>query len=125
MYDLRSPLTRVSGFRAVGVVCGLKESGQPDLALVMAEQPCVAAAVFTENVFKAAPVLYDLDLLERTEMLQAVVINAGNANAITGKQGSRDAQEMARLTEAAGGLPADSAFVMSTGVIGHQLRKRL
>ena len=122
MTQSNSSLTRVPGFRAVGVTCGLKESGQPDLALVLADAPCSAAAVFTTNVFKAAPVLYDMALLERSQgRLQAVVTNAGNANAVTGEQGQRDAEQMARLTEMACGLPADSAFVMSTGVIGHHL----
>ncbi|MBN1221394.1 MAG: bifunctional glutamate N-acetyltransferase/amino-acid acetyltransferase ArgJ [Anaerolineae bacterium] len=121
MTDTKSPLVCVPGFRAVGVFCGLKKSGQPDLALVLADRPCVAAAMFTANLFKAAPVLYDLELLKRTKKLQAVVINAGNANAITGEQGLRDAEQMARLTETACNLPADSAFVMSTGVIGHKL----
>lgn len=117
-----SPLTQVPGFRAVGVTCGLKQSGQPDLALLLAGQPCSAAAVFTMNAFKAAPVLYDMDLLARNGgRLQAVVVNAGNANAVTGAQGLRDAGQMARLTEQVCGLPADSAFVMSTGVIGHPL----
>jgi glutamate N-acetyltransferase/amino-acid N-acetyltransferase len=104
------------------VACGLKQSGDPDLALIVAEQPCVAAAVFTTNRFKAAPVLYDQALLARTGgRLQAVIINAGNANAITGTPGLQDAEQMARLAEAACGLPPDSVFVMSTGVIGHRL----
>ncbi len=117
-----SPLTRVAGFRAVGVACGLKESGRPDLALVLSDRPCSAAAVFTVNTIKAAPVLYDMALLERSGgRLQGVVINAGNANAVTGQQGLRDAQQMARLAEAACGLAEDSVFVMSTGVIGHKM----
>ncbi len=117
-----SSLTRVPGFRAVGVTCGLKESGNPDLALVLAGQPCAAAAVFTTIAFKAAPVLYDIALLEKTGgQVQAAIINAGNANAITGQQGLRDAEQMARLTEAACGLTADSVFVMSTGIIGHKM----
>ncbi len=116
-----SPLTRVPGFRAVGLPCGLKQSGQPDLALLVAAQPCTAAALFTTNAFKAAPVLYDMALLERTKTLQAVVVNAGNANAVTGAQGLRDAERMARLTEQICGLPVDSTFVMSTGIIGHSL----
>lgn len=117
-----SPLTRVAGFRAVGVACGLKESGRPDLALVLSDRPCSAAAVFTANTIKAAPVLYDMALLERSGgRLQGVVINAGNANAVTGQQGLRDAQQMARLAEAACGLAEDSVFVMSTGVIGHKM----
>ena len=99
MTESKCPLTRVLGFRAVGVACGLKQSGQSDLALVLAERPCVAAAVFTNNIFKAAPVLYDMALLERTKgTLQAIVINAGNANAITGAYGLRDAEQKARFT---------------------------
>ncbi len=115
-------LTRVPGFRAVGVTCGLKQSGNPDMALVLAPHLCGAAAVFTTNAFKAAPVLYDMALLERTGgQIQAVLINAGNANAVTGAQGWRDAEQMARLTEQVCGLPADRVFVMSTGVIGQKL----
>jgi len=122
MTEKTSVLTRVSGFRAIGVACGIKASGKPDLALIVGAQPCTAAAVFTTNAFKAAPVLYDMALLERTGgKLQGVVINAGNANAVTGKQGLHDAEQMARLTEATCELPADSIFVMSTGVIGQKL----
>lgn len=117
-----SSLVSVPGFRAVGVTCGLKQSGQPDLALVLADRPCAAAAVFTTNAFKAAPVLYDQALLQRTGgSLQAVVINAGNANAVTGVQGLRDAEQTARWTEQICGLPEDTVFVMSTGIIGHKL----
>jgi glutamate N-acetyltransferase/amino-acid N-acetyltransferase len=122
MITSKSCLTRVPGFRAVGVTCGLKQSGQPDLALVLARQSCTAAALFTTNAFKAAPVLYDLALLEQTDRkLQAVLINAGNANAITGAQGLRDAEQMARATEHACALPRDSVFIMSTGVIGQKM----
>lgn len=122
MTESFSAITKVPGFRAVGVTCGLKQSGKPDLALVLAPDLCSAAAVFTTNAFKAAPVLYDLALLKRSRSrLQAVVINAGNANAVTGEQGLKDAEQMARLTELACRLPPDSVFVMSTGVIGHKL----
>ena len=122
MTETISPIACVPGFRAVGVTCGLKQSGKPDLALVLAAGPCSAAAVFTTNAFKAAPVLYDISLLAKAGgKLQAVVINAGNANAVTGQQGLQAAEQMARLTESACKLPPDSVFVMSTGVIGHQL----
>jgi glutamate N-acetyltransferase/amino-acid N-acetyltransferase len=122
MSQSKSPLVRVPGFRAVGAICGLKQSGKPDLALVLANRPCAAAAVFTANAFKAAPVLYDQALLQRTRgRVQAVVINAGNANAITGAQGLHDAEQMARWTEQGCGLPEDSVFVMSTGVIGQKM----
>jgi glutamate N-acetyltransferase/amino-acid N-acetyltransferase len=117
-------VTRVPGFRAAAVACGLKTSGQPDLVLVACDRPATAAAMLTANAFKAAPVLYDGTLLSRSHkaiQIQAVVINAGNANACTGERGLRDAERMARLAESALGLPADSALVMSTGVIGHPM----
>ncbi len=115
-------VTRVPGFQAAGVACGLKESSDPDLALVVCDRPATAAAMFTANAFKAAPVIYDLELLSRSHRtIQATVINAGNANACTGAQGLHDAEQMARLTEAALDLPADSVFVMSTGIIGHPM----
>lgn len=115
-------ITRVPGFLAAGVSCGLKESGALDLALIKAERPCAAAAVFTTNAFKAAPVLFDQALLARSNStLQAVVINAGIANACTGEQGLRDAEAMARLAAEALDLPGDRVFVMSTGVIGQGL----
>jgi glutamate N-acetyltransferase/amino-acid N-acetyltransferase len=116
-------ITRVPGFQAAGVACGLKTSGQPDLALVVCQRPAVAAALFTTNAFQAAPVLYDRALLaagsDRT--IQAILINAGNANACTGQQGLRDAERMARLAEQALELPPGSAFIMSTGIIGHPM----
>ncbi len=115
-------ITCVPGFRAAGVACGLKDSGQLDLALVACDQPATAAAVFTTNAFKAAPVLYDQQLLSHSHnAIQAIITNAGNANACTGAGGLHDAERMARLTEAALELPSGSVFVMSTGVIGHRL----
>lgn len=116
-------VTRVPGYRAAGVACGLKQSGQLDLALVLSDHPAMAAGVFTTNAFRAAPVLYDEALLTRKSppLARAVVINAGNANACTGAAGLQDAERMARITEEALGLPRDTVLVMSTGVIGHRL----
>ncbi|MFQ5577723.1 MAG: bifunctional glutamate N-acetyltransferase/amino-acid acetyltransferase ArgJ [Anaerolineae bacterium] len=116
-------ITRVPGFKAAGVTCGLKDSGNKDLALIVSDRPCVWGAVFTTNVFRAAPVLYDEALLARTggQGLQGVVINAGRANACTGERGLRDAEQMARRAEAAAGLPPNSVCVMSTGLIGAPL----
>jgi glutamate N-acetyltransferase/amino-acid N-acetyltransferase len=115
-------ITRVPGFQAAGVACGLKEDSQLDLALVTCERRATAAAVFTTNAFKAAPVQYDQALLSRSKSaIRGVVANAGIANACTGARGLRDAERMARRTEAALGLPAGSVFVMSTGVIGQPL----
>jgi glutamate N-acetyltransferase/amino-acid N-acetyltransferase len=115
----------VPGFRFAGVACGLKPQTAAyggralDLALIVSDVPCSAAGVFTQNQFPAAPVLYDRTALQANPAaMRAVVINAGNANACTGQQGLADAAHMAALAEAALGLPAGSALVMSTGVIG-------
>lgn len=118
-------LTSVSGFRAAGVHCGLKPTKDKDLALVYSEAPCRAAAVFTTNQVKAAPVLWNQDILAKDrEGIQAVVINSGNANACTGQQGIADVYRMATLlayminylhkTK----LSESNVLVMSTGVIG-------
>ncbi len=117
------PLTRVPGFQAAGVTCGLKSSGNKDMALIVSDLPCVWAATFTANTFCAAPVLYDKALLEQSggRGLRAVLINAGIANAVTGARGLQDAEAMARRLEAEAGLPEGSAAVMSTGVIGQLL----
>jgi len=106
------------GFRAAGVAAGIKKDGRPDLALLVSAQNCVAAAVFTQNKVKAAPVIYDQRLIATGHPLRAVVINAGNANACTGEQGLRDCAEMAELVAQQVGCPPAAVFVMSTGVIG-------
>jgi len=110
------------GFTFAGVAAGLKKAGGLDLALVVSERPCAAAAVFTQNQFPAAPVLYDRWLVrEHPHGLRAVAINAGCANACTGEAGLADAEQMAGLAEAALGLPPHTCAVMSTGVIGTRL----
>ncbi|GBD08290.1 Arginine biosynthesis bifunctional protein ArgJ [Candidatus Thermoflexus japonica] len=112
-------VTAPQGFRAAAVACGIKASGALDLALVASTRPCTAAAVFTTNQVKAAPVRYDQAMLaHRRAGFRAVVINSGNANACTGPQGLSDVY---RVTELAGfllGFPADTILMMSTGVIG-------
>ncbi len=114
-------ITSVPGFRATGVACGIKGDNAKDLALVVSDVPCVTAAVFTTNAVKAAPVLYDQDVLESGAMIRAVLINSGCANACTGTQGMRDAKRSARVVEECLGLAPATALVMSTGVIGQHL----
>ncbi len=110
------------GFTFSGVAAGIKKTGAADLALIVSDRPCAAAAVFTQNAFPAAPVLYDRALVAGNPAgLRAVAVNAGCANACTGDAGLADAAEMAALTERALGLPPRSAAVMSTGVIGPRL----
>lgn len=116
---------QVAGFRLAGVPCGLKPQTAAyggralDLALIASDVPCSTAGVFTQNGFPAAPVLLDREIVQANPAgMRAVVINAGNANACTGQQGLADARHMAELVETALDLPAGSALVMSTGVIG-------
>ncbi|MFQ5342888.1 MAG: bifunctional glutamate N-acetyltransferase/amino-acid acetyltransferase ArgJ [Anaerolineae bacterium] len=115
-------ITDLAGFRAAGVHCGLKPGDALDLALLVSERPCTAAAGFTTNRVKAAPVLYDQALLARNPTaIRAVVVNSGNANAVTGDQGLRDARRMAEFAARAAGCEPDQVWVMSTGVIGQPL----
>jgi glutamate N-acetyltransferase/amino-acid N-acetyltransferase len=118
----KAHITAVPGFRAAGVHCGLKPPGDLDLALIYSEAPCRAAAVFTRNRVKAAPVLYDQEVLAgNCKTIQAMVINSGYANACTGQRGLDDALATARLVGDELALNTDQVLVMSTGVIGQHL----
>jgi glutamate N-acetyltransferase/amino-acid N-acetyltransferase len=109
------------GFRAAGAACGLKtKPGTPDLALLVADSPAAAAALFTTNKVVAAPVVLGRRTV-RSGRLRAVVVNSGNANACTGAQGLRDAKAMAALAAKALGVKPAEVLVGSTGVIGHFL----
>ncbi len=115
-------VTAPHGFQAAGVACGLKPTGAADLALIYSSAPCVAAAMFTANLFQAAPVIYDRALLAgNASHVRAVAINSGCANACTGAQGLADAQATAAAVATQLGLAADEVMVMSTGVIGQPL----
>jgi glutamate N-acetyltransferase/amino-acid N-acetyltransferase len=114
------------GFRAAGVFCDIKRLGtgkgsdkgkKRDLALIVSEVPATVAGMFTTNQACAAPVKVCVERVKRGRA-QAVVVNSGNANACTGKQGLQDALEMVRFTERALDLPQGSALVGSTGRIG-------
>jgi glutamate N-acetyltransferase/amino-acid N-acetyltransferase len=116
----RGGLSAVAGVRAAGVACGLKKNGRPDLALVVADGPATVAATFTQNLVQAAPVMISKRHL-RGRRFSALVLNSGNANACTGRQGLRDAEEMAREVARLLGRPMREVFVASTGVIGRML----
>ncbi len=108
-----------AGFRASGIHAGLKKS-RKDMALIVSECPAASAAAFTTNRVKAAPVLYDMKILEKG-CARAVVVNSGNANACTGEQGYKDCEETASYAASALGIASDEVFVSSTGVIGQML----
>ncbi len=109
------------GFRAAGVTAGLKDSGLPDLALVVNDGPLAAAAgVFTANRVKAAPVLWSQQVLS-TGTVEAVVLNSGGANACTGPDGFADTHRTAEAVAGALGTGAARVAVCSTGLIGVRL----
>jgi glutamate N-acetyltransferase/amino-acid N-acetyltransferase len=113
-------VTAPQGFTASGVTAGLKPSGRPDVALVVADTPVTAAGVFTTNTVKAAPVRQSLDALANGT-LRAVVLNSGGANACTGPGGVADAAAMAAEAAAAIGADPGDVAVASTGLIGVRL----
>src|SRR5436853_2770888 len=112
-------VTSPRGFSAAAAHAGLKPGGASDVALLVSATSCATAGVFTKNAVRAAPVLYDADLLsERPGRVRAVAMNARVANACTGAEGLAAARAMAQAAEQAAGLPARTALVLSTGVIG-------
>ncbi len=114
-------VTAAKGFVAAGVAAGIKASGAPDLALVVNEGPDAhAAAVFTTNRFKAAPVLWSQQAIA-VPRLAAVVLNSGGANACTGTAGFADSQQTAEWVAAEVGCAALDVAVCSTGLIGVRL----
>lgn len=109
------------GFEAAGIRTGVKRR-RKDLAIIYTKKPAVAAGVYTTNVVKAAPLLVTKDIVEKATLINAVIINSGNANACTGAQGLTNAWEMVEKTQKVLNLPARSVLVASTGVIGVQLQ---
>ncbi|MEE4274948.1 MAG: bifunctional glutamate N-acetyltransferase/amino-acid acetyltransferase ArgJ [Thermoleophilia bacterium] len=110
-------VTCPGGFAAAGVATGVKKRGKLDLGMLVSERPCVSAATFTGNAAAAAPVRLTRESADCAH-LRAAVVNAGNANAFTGKDGLADAARMRLLTAQALRLPVEQVAVASTGVIG-------
>jgi glutamate N-acetyltransferase/amino-acid N-acetyltransferase len=113
--------TSARGFRAGALAAGIKASGRPDLGIWAGDVPCVAVATFTQNAFPAAPVVLSRERLNARAAAQAVVFNAGNANACNGARGLTDAREMAQLAAARLGVSEELVLVASTGIIGEPL----
>ena len=111
------------GFMTSSCAAGIRRHGREDMAMIFSKEPCRAAGTFTQNVVKAAPVVWDRDLVHAGSPIHAVVVNSGIANACTGEQGRAYCKETAECTAAAfaGEIPAESVLVASTGVIGMQL----
>src|SRR3989442_4024668 len=110
-------VTAVPGILAGGIVAGIKPSGKKDLALIYSSTPARAAAVFTSNQVKGAPVLVSTEHV-RGGQAQAIVASSGCANVCTGERGIQDAREMTRLVGELLRIPANHVLIASTGVIG-------
>lgn len=117
-------ITDVPGFEAAGVACDIRQKNdlkRLDLALVYSLRPCTAAGTFTKNAVKAAPVLLCQKNLEEGGPFHGIVANSGNANACTGADGLKDAQQMAQRAAASLNQKPPAFFVCSTGRIGQPL----
>ncbi len=114
-------ITAAKGFLASSCDAGIKNNEKDDMALVYSEKPCVAAATFTQNKVKAAPVQWDKRVTEEAPFIQAVVINTGIANACTGDEGLENCGVMAGQVAEEFSVSPDNVCVCSTGVIGPQL----
>ncbi len=106
------------GYSAAGVAAGLKRNNQPDCALLVSASPATAAAAFTDSAVAAAPVLYGRDLMSSGQVLRAVFVNSGNANACTGDQGWRDTLATAGAVARQLRIEPNEVLVSSTGRIG-------
>ena len=121
MKQIPGGVTAAKGFEAAGVEAGIKYKNRMDMALVYSQAPCKAAGTFTTNVVKAAPVKWDYKVVHESEYAQAVIINAGVANACTGAEGYGYCLDTAKAAAKAFNIPEESVLVASTGVIGMQL----
>ncbi len=121
MKQITGGVTAAKGFEAAGVQAGIKYQNRKDMALIYSQALCVLAGTFTSNVVKAAPVLWDQKIVEEAPFGQAVIVNAGIANACTGKEGFAYCERTAKRAAEVLGIPERSVLVASTGVIGMQL----
>jgi glutamate N-acetyltransferase/amino-acid N-acetyltransferase len=117
---VKGGVVSAKGFRAAGVAAEIKYKNRNDVALIVADRPCAAAAVFTTNKVAAAPVVYDREIIKGGK-IQAILANSGCANACTGEAGLKDATVSALSTAGELGIDPKLVLVASTGVIGRRL----
>lgn len=111
---------KVSGFLFSGISAGIKKDGKRDLGLIYSEVPAQVAGLFTTSAVKAAPVQLDMERIKKG-LCQAILVNSGNANACTGRQGLRDAKRISTWVGKQLGIDETLVFPSSTGVIGSPL----
>ncbi len=121
MRAITGGVTAAKGFEAAGIEAAIKYQDRKDMAMIYSKRPCVLAGTFTSNVVKAAPVLWDKKVVEESPYGQAVIVNAGIANAGTGKEGYEYCLRTAAKASECLDIPKEAVLVASTGVIGMQL----
>jgi glutamate N-acetyltransferase/amino-acid N-acetyltransferase len=120
MKQIDGGVTSAKGFKVASFAAGIKPN-RKDMAMIYSEAPCKAAGVFTTNVVKAAPVKWDKMVVTESDYAQAVVINAGVANACTGEEGYNYCKDTAKKAGELLKIDTEAVLVASTGVIGQQL----
>ena len=120
--EIEGGITAPKGFKSSGIAAGLKPSQAPDLALIWSETEAIAAGVFTTSEVRAACVDYCRQRLQQKASARAILCNAGQANAATGKQGWQDAVQSATAVAKELNIDPDSVLLASTGVIGQRIK---
>lgn len=121
MKQVNGGVTAAKGFFTAATAAGIKYKDRKDMALIYSEVPCGVAGTFTTNIVKAAPVKWDQEIVKNAPFAQAVVINAGIANACTGAEGYGYCKTTAVVAAEVLKIPESAVLVASTGVIGKQL----
>ena len=119
--SIQGGVTAAAGFKAACCAAGIKYQNRTDMAMLFSDAPCAVAGTFTTNVVKAAPVIWDRDIVQNVRCARAVVVNAGIANAATGSAGMEMCRQTAAFTAKALNIPENQVLLGSTGVIGPNL----
>lgn len=120
MKEINGGITSIHGILTAGIHSGIK-ADKKDMALIYSKIPATATALFTTNRLKGAPLIVTQEHLKTAKKIHAIIINSGNANACTGRQGLENAKKMTQITAQELQISPETVLVASTGVIGKQL----
>lgn len=121
MERIEGGVTAAKGFEAAAAAAGIKYQDRTDMAMIYSEKPCKTAGAFTSNLVKAAPVVWDKEVVESGVKSQVVIVNSGIANACTGEEGYGYCKATAKKAADVLGVEENGVLIGSTGVIGMQI----
>ena len=121
MKKIKGGVCAAKGFSAAAAAAGIKYQGRDDMAMIWSDEPCEIAGTFTTNVVKAAPVIWDRDIVESGRKVRAAVVNSGIANACTGAEGREICDATAEAAACVLQCEKEDVLLGSTGVIGMQI----